>query len=195
MNRLRSVAGQQPCHNRCPQCRLLPAPPSGRTRSSASLGPAGWARSFGHAIRGRTAMSRSKILPARVADDPDRRARFDRESRAVAALSHPNILAIFDVGAAGRGRLRRHRVAGGRIAPRASASGPLPCARRSRSPCRSPVGLSAGARQGHRAPGLEAREHLHPDRRPREDPRFRPRRGRQRTPTTRHGDRNRTRVS
>ena len=42
-----------------------------------------------------------KILPAHVADDPDRRARFDRESRAVAALSHPNILAIFDVGVAG----------------------------------------------------------------------------------------------
>ena len=42
-----------------------------------------------------------KILPPHVADDPDRRARFDRESRAVAALSHPNILAIFDVGVAG----------------------------------------------------------------------------------------------
>ena len=42
-----------------------------------------------------------KILPPHVADDPDWRARFDRESRAVAALSHPNILAIFDVGVAG----------------------------------------------------------------------------------------------
>jgi hypothetical protein len=39
-----------------------------------------------------------KVLPAAVSDDPDRRARFKREAKAVAALSHPNILAIHDVG-------------------------------------------------------------------------------------------------
>jgi serine/threonine protein kinase len=39
-----------------------------------------------------------KILPQQFADDPARRERFEREAKAVAALSHPNILAIHDVG-------------------------------------------------------------------------------------------------
>ena len=39
-----------------------------------------------------------KVLPAGFAHDPTRRARFERETQAVAALSHTNILAIFDTG-------------------------------------------------------------------------------------------------
>jgi len=39
-----------------------------------------------------------KILPESFAREPDRLRRFEQEARAVAALNHPNILAIHDIG-------------------------------------------------------------------------------------------------
>jgi formylglycine-generating enzyme required for sulfatase activity len=39
-----------------------------------------------------------KVLPANRSQDPDALARLEREAQAVAALSHPNILAIHDLG-------------------------------------------------------------------------------------------------
>jgi len=42
-----------------------------------------------------------KVLPARVAQDQGALARFRREAKAIAAISHPNILAVFDVGSEG----------------------------------------------------------------------------------------------
>src|SRR5712691_9763241 len=39
-----------------------------------------------------------KVLPGASSADPDRLRRFELEARAVAALAHPNIVAVYDVG-------------------------------------------------------------------------------------------------
>jgi serine/threonine protein kinase len=40
-----------------------------------------------------------KVLPAGVSSDADRLRRFEKEALAAASLNHPNILAVYDVGA------------------------------------------------------------------------------------------------
>ncbi len=42
-----------------------------------------------------------KVLPAEFASDAKRLRRFEHEARAVGALNHPNILAVYDIGAHG----------------------------------------------------------------------------------------------
>ena len=39
-----------------------------------------------------------KVMAPQIADDPDQKARFEREARAVARIVHPNVLTVFDLG-------------------------------------------------------------------------------------------------
>ena len=66
-----------------------------------------------------------KVLPPALAGDPIALARFEREAKSVAALSHPNVLAIHEFGADGatvyavmellEGQTLRERLAGGAL--------------------------------------------------------------------------------
>ena len=67
-----------------------------------------------------------KVLPDDVAGDARALTRFESEARAVAALSHPNILALFDVGEADGVHYAVSELLEGETLRAAMAHGPMP---------------------------------------------------------------------
>src|SRR4249920_261788 len=70
-----------------------------------------------------------KVLPADVAANADRLARFEREARTVAGLNHPNIVTLFSVEDADGTRFLTMELVEGQTLDRLVASGGLPLAR------------------------------------------------------------------
>ena len=89
-----------------------------------------------------------KIVPAALAGDPVARARFDAESRAVAALSHPNVIAIFDAGSEGGVVYAVTELLEGKTLRDALKDGPMPVRRAVDVAVQVASGLSAAHTQG-----------------------------------------------
>jgi Tol biopolymer transport system component len=92
----------------------------------APLGAGG----MGEVFRARdTRLSRQvaiKVLPGSIANSPEALARFEREARAVAALSHPNILVIHDFGQSPEATYAVMELLEGETLRARLGSGPLP---------------------------------------------------------------------
>src|SRR4029453_1503684 len=84
----------------------------------------------------------------RLAGDPHALERFEREAKAVAALSHPNILAIHDVGSEGGVRYAVTELLDGATLREHLASGPLTPRRATEWALQIAVGLAAAHEKG-----------------------------------------------
>ena len=110
------------------------------------------AGSMGEVYRARdTRLNRDvalKLLPPAMDGDADRQRRFEQEARAIAALNHPNLLAIFDVGeSSGRPYLVTELLDGESLRQRLQA-GPLPPRRVGEYGAALAHGLAAAHAQG-----------------------------------------------
>jgi eukaryotic-like serine/threonine-protein kinase len=127
---------------------LSPGTRLGPYEITAPLGAGG----MGVVYRGRdTRLDRDvaiKVLPDAVAADGAALARFEREAKAVAALSHPNILSIYDVGANGAVHYAAMELLDGQTLRERLEAGPVPARKAIDIAVQIAHGLSAAHEKG-----------------------------------------------
>ena len=118
----------------------MPLAPNTKLGSYEILAPIG-AGGMGEVYRARdTRRGRDvalKILPESFTRESDRLRRFEQEARAVAALNHPNILAVFDIGQHNGSPFLVSELLEVESLRAVLDRGALPCVRRSSTECRS----------------------------------------------------------
>jgi len=89
-----------------------------------------------------------KVLPPHLAANADALARFEREAKAVAALSHPNILAIYDVGREGDQAFAVMELLEGETLRERLNGGPMPARKAVEIAAQIAAGLAAAHERG-----------------------------------------------
>jgi len=89
-----------------------------------------------------------KVLPEALANDADRLRRFEREARTIAALNHPNILGIYDIGAHDGAPFLVSEFLEGQTLREKLESGPLPVRRATEYALAIAQGLAAAHEKG-----------------------------------------------
>ena len=124
----------------------MPLAPGARLGPYEVLQPIG-AGGMGEVYRARdTRLQRDvaiKVLPERLTQNEQALARFEREARVVAALSHPNILAIHDVGQEGSTAFAVMELLEGATLRDELREGPLPARRAADYAAQAAEGLAA----------------------------------------------------
>ena len=110
---------------------------SGRYRLESKLGSGGMSTVFLARDETLERWVAVKVMHREISDQPDQIERFRREARAVAQLSHPNVVAVIDAGRGRRLSVHRLRVRRGRDAEAADRSARAACRSTRPPPTRS----------------------------------------------------------